>query len=572
MNAISSSIVKSSLKFAPKGSHRRIKPILPVESVGLDKGEGGVQPVQLIRDTDLGSADTATQANDQLRNSLTITAPSSTVQGPAFVEWNVFCGLDATTTYTSGDRPTELRSDLSYQVGRSGKSDLKSGMRTGSEKPCTGDQLQRSANIKNAVGPEHMIEECTTFSKDAIDQSSMQEQDVQSEWNIGSLVADSSSARPLDDGPVVEQVTLEPVAFTLTIKQKSTPRLRNQKAASPLLQEVSATTPMALLCKDLNFGRRSSKFSEFERIERQRRTRHSKTVHPDVARNLEMFEQTNDGEDNDQIAGRISAAVYESRSQKDGSGSDDSDMSDGRGEGSDLTMAASGTARMRIRDGKLIVDEASLQVDRTARDVVDSGEVDYVDENPLERRVNSRSFSKRLKTERWDALSTASFYEALSQWGTDFEMISRMFFNRTRRQIKAKYNNEERKNPGQITRALKFKKPIGNVKESRIDTDHEDINEYSKITDIAFRPICELEEDLIKLRQVYEQERQEAIREAESRNLTAASVAMIPAKNSKSRKRGFLEQGIEIVGTLEEVAQEEAAAAAVKAGPDYDSE
>ena len=52
------------------------------------------------------------------------------------------------------------------------------------------------------------------------------------------------------------------------------------------------------------------------------------------------------------------------------------------------------------------------------------------------------------------------FYEGLRQFGTDFELISRMFNNRSRRQIKLKWVREERDFPEVVTEALKRKKPV----------------------------------------------------------------------------------------------------------------
>lgn len=44
-------------------------------------------------------------------------------------------------------------------------------------------------------------------------------------------------------------------------------------------------------------------------------------------------------------------------------------------------------------------------------------------------------------------------------WGTDFNLISQMFPYRTRRQIKAKFVNEEKKHPVMIELALRSKLP-----------------------------------------------------------------------------------------------------------------
>lgn len=209
---------------------------------------------------------------------------------------------------------------------------------------------------------------------------------------------------------------------------------------------------------------------------------------------------------------------------------------------------------MRIVNGQIILDVNSLQVDRAVRDAADhTGSVEYVEENPLEKVVNSRSYSKHKVTSRWDAESTELFYSGLSQWGTDFDMISRMFPSRNRKQIKNKYTIEERKNPGLVTQALIQKKPV-------------DMAEYSKITEISFRPIAELEGELAELKAKFEAEREDAMREVEQRKLEALDeTAAQPLSNEgkKSAKRRRADDGLELVGSIEEV--EEAARMASRA-------
>lgn len=208
---------------------------------------------------------------------------------------------------------------------------------------------------------------------------------------------------------------------------------------------------------------------------------------------------------------------------------------------------------MRIVNGQIILDVNSLQVDRAVRDAADhTGSVEYVEENPLEKVVNSRSYSKHKVTSRWDAESTELFYSGLSQWGTDFDMISRMFPSRNRKQIKNKYTIEERKNPGLVTQALIQKKPV-------------DMAEYSKITEISFRPIAELEGELAELKAKFEAEREDAMREVEQRKLEALDeTAAQPLSNEgkKSAKRRRADDGLELVGSIEEV--EEAARMAAR--------
>lgn len=111
--------------------------------------------------------------------------------------------------------------------------------------------------------------------------------------------------------------------------------------------------------------------------------------------------------------------------------------------------------QMRIVNGQIVLDDESLHIDRRERDAVDESVMEVVEEHQNSRLVNSQTWSKREKVERWDAVSTERFYEALSMFGTDFEIISKMFTGRSRRQLRNKFNNEERRDPARITAALR---------------------------------------------------------------------------------------------------------------------
>lgn len=61
-------------------------------------------------------------------------------------------------------------------------------------------------------------------------------------------------------------------------------------------------------------------------------------------------------------------------------------------------------------------------------------------------------------------LTSHIFPQALSQWGTDFEMIARLFPHRNRRQVKLKFSREERVNPDKVTEyIIRKNKPIGKL-------------------------------------------------------------------------------------------------------------
>ncbi|KAK9860036.1 hypothetical protein MYU51_010245 [Penicillium brevicompactum] len=110
--------------------------------------------------------------------------------------------------------------------------------------------------------------------------------------------------------------------------------------------------------------------------------------------------------------------------------------------------------RMTVVNGEIQLDNTSLQVDRHADAARELGELEDVEENSLTRKINSASFGKRSKAETWDEEMTELFYRGLRMFGTDFMVISKMFPGRSRRQIKLKFNNEERRDPQRIKDTL----------------------------------------------------------------------------------------------------------------------
>ncbi|RJE22269.1 transcription factor TFIIIB [Aspergillus sclerotialis] len=109
---------------------------------------------------------------------------------------------------------------------------------------------------------------------------------------------------------------------------------------------------------------------------------------------------------------------------------------------------------MRIVNGEIVLDTASLQVDRHADAERNAGVLEDVVENSLTRKINQSTYGKRTKAESWDEEMTDLFYRGLRMFGTDFMMISKLFPNRSRHQIKLKFNNEERRHPERIKETL----------------------------------------------------------------------------------------------------------------------
>lgn len=84
----------------------------------------------------------------------------------------------------------------------------------------------------------------------------------------------------------------------------------------------------------------------------------------------------------------------------------------------------------------------------------DDAENDNVQLNGTTVKWNHHSFRKNpSSTSRWSKSETELFYQALRQFGTNFEMIQKLFPGRTRHQMTLKFKNERRKFPLQVADA-----------------------------------------------------------------------------------------------------------------------
>ncbi|CDW98018.1 hypothetical protein, partial [Sporisorium scitamineum] len=114
----------------------------------------------------------------------------------------------------------------------------------------------------------------------------------------------------------------------------------------------------------------------------------------------------------------------------------------------------------RIVDGKIVLDETSLFANY-GNGEDDRDNMEIIDEREGDRFVNAAAYSRKLgRNRKWTADETAKFYRSLQQWGTDFEMIARLFPGRDRVMIKKKFNVEEKSNSKLVDEALKNSVPV----------------------------------------------------------------------------------------------------------------
>uniref|UniRef100_A0A915PK01 Myb-like domain-containing protein n=1 Tax=Setaria digitata TaxID=48799 RepID=A0A915PK01_9BILA len=103
-------------------------------------------------------------------------------------------------------------------------------------------------------------------------------------------------------------------------------------------------------------------------------------------------------------------------------------------------------------DGSLVIDESSL----TITNENDSNIWETVEEDRSNKKLNSMSFRKRpfCRGNPWSELETDLFYDILRATGPDFGLMHEFFPSRTRLELKAKYNREERFNWNRLNQAM----------------------------------------------------------------------------------------------------------------------
>ncbi|OQE19242.1 hypothetical protein PENFLA_c019G01245 [Penicillium flavigenum] len=184
---------------------------------------------------------------------------------------------------------------------------------------------------------------------------------------------------------------------------------------------------------------------------------------------------------------------------------------------------------MRIVNGEIVLDSASLQVDRHADAARAAGDLEDVVESSFTRKVNQASYGKRTKTETWDEELTDLFYRGLRMFGTDFMVISKMFPGRSRRQIKLKFNNEERRDPQRIKETLMG--PSETI----------DIATYSEMTNTVYDDpkLVQQELDDEKKRIEDQHTKEKELQEEMLRNPTGGDSKDADAKDAKNDKTGI---------------------------------
>jgi len=306
-------------------------------------------------------------------------------------------------------------------------------------------------------------------------------------------------------------------------QRKRKPRVRQPREPTPEGAENIEIAPTAMkmsdLCKDLRTGKISKRETELRNMETAEQERKEKAQQ--------------EGEDTESTPIKQNGEAVSSAPPQDGNSED-------------KEQGGQAGPVMRIVNGEIVLDTASLQVDRHADAARDLGELEDVVENSLTRKVNQASYGKRSKTESWDEEMTGLFYRGLRMFGTDFMMISKMFPGRSRRQIKLKFNNEERKNPGLIKDTL-----LG-------PSESIDIATYSEMTNTVYDDPKSIQQELDEEKKRIEDQhaKEKAAQEELLRNPDGANEGNATDKNNGAptkAKRNSKKQAKNVAGGTEEV-------------------
>lgn len=157
-----------------------------------------------------------------------------------------------------------------------------------------------------------------------------------------------------------------------------------------------------------------------------------------------------------------------------------------------------------VENGQIVI--VSREIDRqaiTAQTVAHADDMNIRDDDIIYKRVNASTISSKNQIapgQTWDDMQTELFYQGLKMFGTDFMMISNMIPGKTRKQVKLKYNVEERAHWPRVRQCLSQKETV-------------DLDQYSQMTGLAMSNVADvyrqMEEDEKRLRQEDEARRRE---------------------------------------------------------------
>lgn len=244
-------------------------------------------------------------------------------------------------------------------------------------------------------------------------------------------------------------------------KDLNAPKKKRNRDATPEDAEEQvidqATVKMADLTKDLRIGKKFSMRDKILRreLERKEQARLEKEKEKEKAL-VDDSDASGAGGESEQAARNVENTA---NVEAENGTQVVPDATPNNFENTTVPVSFSSGPKTRVVNGRLVLDEASTQVDRQRQAAENQTAMEVVVQDDFTRLVTAGTHLKKEKSTRWGHFDTEKFYEGLTMFGTDFEMIAKTFGSeRTRRQIKLKFNKEERGNPDRVKRCLIGKK------------------------------------------------------------------------------------------------------------------
>ncbi|KAF9566084.1 hypothetical protein CPC08DRAFT_704164, partial [Agrocybe pediades] len=249
----------------------------------------------------------------------------------------------------------------------------------------------------------------------------------------------------------------------------STPRPRKRAPSPPYDPDADpgedidpTTVTMASLCSDTGQGRVSSKAAEimsnhaaWKVKNREKRARMKALME---AKKYGREDEENAEQGPEQGADPSTSTDVPSTSAATSTPAVVDDTDNGFDYSQDLTTSRY-NVQVRIgANGAMVIDEELLVVDR----VEDDGTEDYthVIESDHTKFVNSGTYGKRYRGSRWSAEETELFYDALAQYGENYELIAYVLPGRDRKACKNKFKVEDKRNHARINHCLENSIPV----------------------------------------------------------------------------------------------------------------
>ncbi|KAI0377829.1 hypothetical protein F5Y04DRAFT_263351 [Hypomontagnella monticulosa] len=246
--------------------------------------------------------------------------------------------------------------------------------------------------------------------------------------------AETSEQAPAEGAP--EGGEAAPPAKRVYRRRRSSP----SPEEDPETQTVDHTTmKMAELTKDLGIGKR---FKHADAIEERAREARERFRQKKLAKQKRALGIPDDDESG-------SRAGTPAEGEENGR---ESAIARARNLGASVSAGGQQSVGYEVVDGQIIINQQSLVVDRHAAHR-DMSSLETVEEDEFSHLTTSSSYrreSRKTGPNHWTDEETEKFYRLLGMFGTDFETISAMFPEKTRRAVKLKFNREENLRPRRI--------------------------------------------------------------------------------------------------------------------------